>query len=70
MAAHRRQRLRMFASAPNEASSEHRHDYSLAHLTALSLSPPELVDAAAAAGYRYVGLRMTRRLSIALVLRV
>ena len=60
MAAHRRQRLRMLATAPTEASSEHRHDYSLAHLTALSLSPPELVDAAAAAGYRYVGLRMTK----------
>ncbi len=60
MAAHRRQRLRMLASAPTESSSEHRHDYSLAHLTALSLSPPELVDAAAAAGYRYVGLRMTK----------
>ncbi|MDY0908548.1 TIM barrel protein [Microbacterium sp. CFBP9034] len=60
MAAHRRQRLRMLASAPTESSAEHRHDYSLAHLTALSLSPPELVDAAAAAGYRYVGLRMTR----------
>jgi sugar phosphate isomerase/epimerase/4-hydroxyphenylpyruvate dioxygenase-like putative hemolysin len=60
MAAHRRQRLRMLASETTEASSEHRHDYSLAHLTALSLSPPELVDAAAAAGYRYVGLRMTK----------
>ena len=50
----------MLASAPTESSAEHRHDYSLAHLTALSLSPPELVDAAAAAGYRYVGLRMTK----------
>ena len=60
MAAHRRQRLRMLATAPTEAETDHRHDYSLAHLTALSLSPPELVDAAAAAGYRYVGLRMTR----------
>ncbi|MRG60656.1 TIM barrel protein [Agromyces sp. CFH 90414] len=60
MAAHRRQRLRMLASAPTEPAIEPRHDYSLAHLTALSLSPPELVDAAAAAGYRYVGLRMTR----------
>ena len=60
MAAHRRQRLRMLASAPTESSAEHRHHYSLAHLTALSLSPPELVDAAAAAGYRYVGLRMTK----------
>jgi len=36
------------------------HDYSLAHLTALHLSPPELVEAAAAAGYRYVGLRLTQ----------
>ncbi len=60
MAAHRRQRLRMLASAPTEPRAEQRHDYSLAHLTALSLSPPELVDAAAAAGYRYVGLRMTK----------
>ena len=60
MAAHRRQRLRSLASAPTMASAEQHHDYSLAHLTALSLSPPELVDAAAAAGYRYVGLRMTK----------
>ncbi|WP_243076542.1 TIM barrel protein [Microbacterium sp. SS28] len=60
MAAHRRQRLRMLASAPVGPASESRHEYSLAHLTALSLSPPELVDAAAAAGYRYVGLRMTK----------
>ncbi|MFE5407539.1 TIM barrel protein [Microbacterium sp. NPDC056569] len=60
MAAHRRQRMRMLASAPAFDSSEPRHDYSLAHLTALSLSPPELVDAAAAAGYRYVGVRMTK----------
>lgn len=60
MAAHRRQRLRMLASAPTADSIEDRHDYSLAHLTALSLSPPELVDAAAAGGYRYVGLRMTK----------
>jgi len=37
-----------------------RHEYSLAHLTALHLSPPELVDAAASAGYCYVGLRLTR----------
>jgi len=60
MAAHRRQRLHMLVSPPTESSVEHRHEYSLAHLTALSLSPPELVDAAAAAGYRYVGLRMTK----------
>lgn len=63
MAGHRRQRLRVVsgdeppsAGAPGEA----RHDYSLAHLTALSLSPPELVDAAASGGYRYVGLRLTK----------
>ena len=60
MAAHRRQRLRMLASAPTLPQADHRHDYSLAHLTVLSLSPPELVDAAAAAGYRYVGVRMTK----------
>jgi 4-hydroxyphenylpyruvate dioxygenase-like putative hemolysin/sugar phosphate isomerase/epimerase len=60
MAAHRRQRLRMLASTPTEPRADSWHDYSLAHLTALSLSPPELVDAAAAAGYRYVGIRMTK----------
>lgn len=37
-----------------------KHDYSLAHLTVLSLTPPQVVDVAARAGYRYVGLRMTR----------
>jgi sugar phosphate isomerase/epimerase/4-hydroxyphenylpyruvate dioxygenase-like putative hemolysin len=58
MAAHRERRLERLREAP-EARPD-RHDYSLAHLTALSLSPPELVDAAAAAGYRYVGLRLTR----------
>lgn len=36
------------------------HDYSLAHLTALSLAPPQLVEVADRNGYRYVGLRMTR----------
>jgi sugar phosphate isomerase/epimerase len=58
MAAHRERRLIMLRETP--AKDDHRHDYSLAHLTALSLSPPELVDAAAEAGYRYVGLRLTR----------
>ena len=59
MAAHRERRLVMLrhAAAPRD---DERHNYSLAHLTALSLSPPELVDAAADAGYRYVGLRLTR----------
>ena len=37
-----------------------KHDYSLAHLTVLSLTPPEVVDVAARAGYPYVGLRLTR----------
>jgi sugar phosphate isomerase/epimerase len=37
-----------------------KHDYSIAHLTALHLSPPELVEVAATVGYRYVGLRLTR----------
>jgi sugar phosphate isomerase/epimerase len=37
-----------------------RHDYSLAHLTVLSLTPPEIVDVAARTGYDYVGLRITR----------
>lgn len=32
-------------------------EFSLAHLTVLSLSPPEIVDVAARTGYRYVGLR-------------
>ena len=60
MAAHRHQRLRMLTSPPSEGPGDHRHDYSLAHLTVLSLSPPDLVDAAAAAGYRYVGLRLMK----------
>lgn len=37
-----------------------RHEFSLAHLTVLSLTPPQVVDAAARAGYEYVGLRITR----------
>lgn len=37
-----------------------KHDYSLAHLTVLSLAPPQVVEVAARAGYRYVGLRATR----------
>ena len=36
------------------------HDYSLAHLTVLTLEPPVMVDAAADAGYRYVGFRLVR----------
>ncbi|NBE97948.1 TIM barrel protein [Nonomuraea sp. KC401] len=60
MAAHRRRRLATLRETSTSAGGDDRHDYSLAHLTALSLSPPELVSAAADAGYRYVGLRMTR----------
>ncbi len=37
-----------------------KHEFSIAHLTALSLSPPRLVEVAARAGYRYVGLRLNR----------
>lgn len=37
-----------------------KHEYSLAHLTALTLPPVELVDAAAHAGYQFVGLRLNR----------
>jgi sugar phosphate isomerase/epimerase len=37
-----------------------RHEYSLAHLTVLALSPTRMIDAAARAGYNYVGLRLTR----------
>jgi sugar phosphate isomerase/epimerase len=37
-----------------------KHDYALAHLTALTLTPPQLVDAAARAGYPYASVRMTR----------
>jgi 4-hydroxyphenylpyruvate dioxygenase-like putative hemolysin/sugar phosphate isomerase/epimerase len=63
MAAHRRSRLVTLKQPPSHgpsSQSHYRHDYSLAHLTALSLSPPELVEAASDAGYRYVGLRLTR----------
>ncbi|MFC7532949.1 TIM barrel protein [Actinoplanes sp. GCM10030250] len=59
MAAHRQRRLRRLRETPQQTYGRE-HDYSLAHLTALSLSPPELVEAAADAGYRYVGLRLTR----------
>jgi sugar phosphate isomerase/epimerase/4-hydroxyphenylpyruvate dioxygenase-like putative hemolysin len=59
MAAHRERRLIALRDSAAPRGDE-RHEYSLAHLTALSLSPPELVDAAAEAGYRYVGLRLTR----------
>jgi sugar phosphate isomerase/epimerase len=37
-----------------------KREYSLAHLTVLSLSPPHLVEVAARTGYDFVGVRMTR----------
>jgi sugar phosphate isomerase/epimerase len=37
-----------------------KHDYSLAHLTVLSLTPPQMVDVAARTGYPYVSMRLTR----------
>ena len=36
------------------------HVYSLAHLTVLTVPPPELVEMAARTGYRYASLRLTR----------
>jgi len=61
MAAQRRRRLITVISRP-PALREDRpaHDYSVAHLSALTLSPPALVEAAADAGYRYVGIRLSR----------
>ena len=35
-------------------------DFSLAHLTAISLPPPQLIRVAARTGYRSVGLRLVR----------
>ena len=37
-----------------------KHAYSLAHLTVLSLPPPQVVDVAARAGYHYASLRIAR----------
>src|SRR5947208_13807878 len=37
-----------------------KHDYSLAHLTVLSLPPPQVIDVASRAGYCYASLRITR----------
>jgi sugar phosphate isomerase/epimerase len=37
-----------------------RHEYSLAHLTVLSVPPPRMVEIAARAGYEYVSLRLTQ----------
>jgi len=37
-----------------------KHEYSLAHLTALALPPPQLVEIAARTGYEYASVRITR----------
>lgn len=37
-----------------------KHLYSLAHLSAISLPPTDLIEVAARTGYDYVGLRLTR----------
>lgn len=37
-----------------------KHEYSLAHLTAMALPPVDLIEVAAKTGYTYVGLRMSR----------
>lgn len=37
-----------------------KHDYSLAHLTAMALPPVDLIEVAAKTGYTYVGLRLSR----------
>ena len=37
-----------------------KHEYSLAHLTAMALPPVDLIEVAAKTGYDYVGLRLSR----------
>src|SRR5258705_3199154 len=41
-----------------------RHPISLAHLTVLDRTPPELVTVAAAAGFRTIGIRLTATPSV------
>jgi 4-hydroxyphenylpyruvate dioxygenase len=63
MAAHRQRRLVATTTIPQPPvirDEQPAHEYSIAHLSALSLSPPDLVEAAASAGYDYVGIRLTR----------
>jgi 4-hydroxyphenylpyruvate dioxygenase-like putative hemolysin/sugar phosphate isomerase/epimerase len=61
MAAQRRRRLITVIPQPSTVREDRpAHDYSVAHLSALTLSPPDLIEAAAAGGYRYVGIRLTR----------
>jgi sugar phosphate isomerase/epimerase len=44
--------------------SPSRHPLSLAHLTVLDTTPPELVSVAAAAGFRTIGIRLTATPSV------
>jgi sugar phosphate isomerase/epimerase len=37
-----------------------KHEYSLAHLTAMALPPVDLIEVASRTGYTYVGLRLSR----------
>lgn len=63
MTAHRQRRLVATTVIPHGPATRERHTthrYSVAHLSALTLSPPELVSAAADAGYDHVGIRLTR----------
>jgi 4-hydroxyphenylpyruvate dioxygenase len=63
MAAHRQRRLvatTIIPQPPAIRDEQPAHEYSIAHLSALSLSPPDLVEAAASAGYDCVGIRLTR----------
>ncbi|HYQ68260.1 TIM barrel protein [Actinophytocola sp.] len=60
MTAHRQRRLVAATVIPAVPAARGEHEYSVAHLSALSLSPPELISAAADAGYDFVGLRLTR----------
>ena len=63
MTAHRQRRLvatTVIPQPPATRATRPAHRYSVAHLSALTLSPPELVSAAADAGYDHVGIRLTR----------
>ncbi len=63
MTAHRQRRLvaTTVISQPRAVRPDRpTHKYSVAHLSALTLSPPELVSAAADAGYDHVGIRLTK----------
>ena len=48
----------------NEAPARPRRQLSLAHLTVLDTTPPELVTVAAAAGFRTIGIRLTATPSV------